>query len=202
MSSVSPCRNFSVVSRSALCLIPPETLWGPIQEIRTKHDKQLNRWMPHINILYPFYEDVKENFNVCDAQIAEHLVSEKKLPKIEIVFNHTSFNKFLHGRNATLLLSPSATNVETGENLQLWYQHLQDLFPNAGDKRFPIFQPHLSLGQFNSTIVDDAIQNFSEKWKADGIVLRWQVDELCLISRADFHEPFSIKRRISVVKSN
>ena len=40
--------------RSALAAVPPEETWGPIQAIRRRHDRQIGRWMPHINLLYPF----------------------------------------------------------------------------------------------------------------------------------------------------
>jgi hypothetical protein len=44
------------VVTSACCLIPPDDLWGQIQEIRQKHDKSFDRWPPHIKCvrLVPF----------------------------------------------------------------------------------------------------------------------------------------------------
>jgi hypothetical protein len=45
------------VVQSALCIIPPEDLWEPIQHIRRERDKAFPRWMPHINLLYPFYPE-------------------------------------------------------------------------------------------------------------------------------------------------
>lgn len=43
------------VVSSAIIVAPPENLWGPIQAIRQEHDKAYERWMPHINLIYPFY---------------------------------------------------------------------------------------------------------------------------------------------------
>jgi len=34
--------------------LPPPEVWEPIQAIRRWHDRQIGRWMPHINSLYPF----------------------------------------------------------------------------------------------------------------------------------------------------
>lgn len=39
---------------SALCICPPETLWPAIQGVREGLDKSYLRWMPHINVAYPF----------------------------------------------------------------------------------------------------------------------------------------------------
>jgi 2'-5' RNA ligase len=40
---------------TAVAIIPPVEVWEPIQAIRQVHDRQFHRWMPHINLLYPFY---------------------------------------------------------------------------------------------------------------------------------------------------
>jgi len=42
------------VVQSAVVLMPHESVWEQIQSIRSKHDKSFERWMPHINLLYPF----------------------------------------------------------------------------------------------------------------------------------------------------
>ena len=44
------------VPTSAVVFIPPSEVWGPIQEIRRSHDRQFVRWMPHVTLLYPFWE--------------------------------------------------------------------------------------------------------------------------------------------------
>lgn len=43
------------VHKSAVILMPREDTWGPVQSIRAIHDKGYERWMPHVNLLYPFY---------------------------------------------------------------------------------------------------------------------------------------------------
>ena len=39
---------------TAVVLIPSEEIQPPIQDIRRIHDRNFERWMPHITLLYPF----------------------------------------------------------------------------------------------------------------------------------------------------
>jgi hypothetical protein len=61
----------SKVHKSALCLIPPRSTWQKLQLIRCFKDKSFVRWPPHINLLYPFVEDVGDNFSQAAASIAQ-----------------------------------------------------------------------------------------------------------------------------------
>jgi hypothetical protein len=38
---------------TAIVVIPPEEVWPAIQAIRTKHDSEARRWMPHMTLVYP-----------------------------------------------------------------------------------------------------------------------------------------------------
>ena len=42
------------VHTSAVVIIPPEPLWGQIDDIRKQFDRSYGRWMPHINLIYGF----------------------------------------------------------------------------------------------------------------------------------------------------
>lgn len=61
------------VHRSAVCLVPPRSVWAQVQEVRVFRDKSFARWMPHINLLYPFHEDTGDAFEAAAACCAEAL---------------------------------------------------------------------------------------------------------------------------------
>ncbi len=42
----------SLDHKTAAVIIPPESVWGPIQAIRQNHDSKVGRWMPHITLVY------------------------------------------------------------------------------------------------------------------------------------------------------
>ena len=65
---------------SAVVICPPSSQWGPIQEIRSVNDKSYVRWMPHVNLLYPFLLDdddgdeaPRRNFDAAAAVAREAL---------------------------------------------------------------------------------------------------------------------------------
>lgn len=53
--------NSDKATWTALIISPPQDKWDNIQEIRKVHDKAYQRWMPHINIAFPFVKP--ENFD-------------------------------------------------------------------------------------------------------------------------------------------
>jgi hypothetical protein len=61
------------VPKSAICLVPPRRVWQQIQEIRCFKDKSFVRWPPHVNLLYPFYEDQGDTFARAAKRCSEAL---------------------------------------------------------------------------------------------------------------------------------
>ncbi|CAK7227094.1 hypothetical protein SCUCBS95973_006425 [Sporothrix curviconia] len=41
---------------TALCFIPPESEWAPVDRLRTLYDKASRKWPPHVNLIYPFVQ--------------------------------------------------------------------------------------------------------------------------------------------------
>ena len=60
-SHAATASAFSALARcakqhsSTVALVPPESVWAPLQQARLNlRDKGLYRWPPHLNLLYPF----------------------------------------------------------------------------------------------------------------------------------------------------
>jgi 2'-5' RNA ligase len=130
--------------RSTVAVVPPETAWPPIQAIRRRHDRQFWRWMPHINLLYPFVPPA-------DFPAALPLLMAACAQVHAGVITLHTVQYFLHAsRRATLWLAP-----EPREALVALHSRLQAAFPYHDDLgRFPHgFTPHLSTGQADSPAV-------------------------------------------------
>ncbi len=60
------------------------------------------------------------------------------------------------------------------------------------------FMPHLSLGQFPHKEVESYMDEFKRRWNN----IEFDVTDVHLISRADFHDPFHVRHSISFGKSD
>ena len=123
---------------TAVVIIPPESRWEPIQHIRCEHDRHMRRWMPHINLLYPFRPpDLLEPA----SNAIRDAVSE--IEPFDIALSE--FRHFRHGRDSyTVWLAP-----EPKERIVSLQERLLSAFPDYSDtaRHSGGFTPHLSVGQ-------------------------------------------------------
>lgn len=127
--------------QTAVAIVPPEDVWGPIQAIRERHDRQVRRWMPHVNLLYPF--DPAERFGKVLPRLAD--TCEKVAPFLVTL---SEFRYFAHpSGKVTIWLAP-----EPKEELVRLQEALQAACPECDDlSHFAAgFTPHLSVGQAGS----------------------------------------------------
>lgn len=61
--------------KSAICLIPPGSVWPQLQAVRVFNDKAYVRWPPHINLLNPFYADEGPTLAQAAASCVQALAS-------------------------------------------------------------------------------------------------------------------------------
>lgn len=124
--------------KTAVVLVPPESVWEAIQAIRRKHDRQVRRWMPHITLLYPFLPP--ERFNEVEPALRAACGS---LDPFEVRL--AEFHRFEHGGpRCTLWLAPEPREamVALQARLQAAVPHCDDVSRHAHG-----FTPHLSVGQ-------------------------------------------------------
>ena len=93
---------------SAVVIIPPEEIWPPIQGIRTKYDRQISRWMPHITLLYPFRPE--NEYITLEKEFTEKC---KSIEPFQISLK--DFHYFNHGKQRyTLWLKPEPVELIRG----------------------------------------------------------------------------------------
>jgi len=177
------------VYNSAVVIIPPHHCLEPIQSIRKKYDRHIQRWMPHVNLFYPFrskieYDSLEERFSEFCSKIEP---MEIKLLK---------FKSFNHGHeHYTVWLEPEPTNFLI--NLQL---KLLSMVPDCNDvnKHKGGFTPHLSVGQVNGR---DALQNLLRSLQSNWGGLKFILHEIFFISRENsIQSEFKIERTIAFKK--
>ena len=203
---------------SAVVICPPSSQWGPIQEIRSFNDKSYARWMPHINLLYPFLLDdddgddaPRRNFDAATA------VAREALRGIEpFTVTLRSFGRFEHAKSCTVWLHPS----EPLEGDDPARRHLANADVDAHpppvsrgitstqaalERAFPFadhlssisphsgYTPHLSVGQWDDVASASAAElALRDAWEP----LTFEVDAVYLISRAGADAPFEFKARV------
>lgn len=176
------------VYTTAVIMMPPESSWDSIQKIRFSHDKAYQRWMPHINMLYPFVAE--DRFTEILPKLQETL---NKFSPFVVTFNEFDF--FSHGKNShTLYLKPDPVSRDILRKIET---ELVSALPMCDDlaKRSPEgFQPHLTLGQWKSK---DVLTKVIEELKRTWIPITFTVTELYMISRTK-DDPFVVKDKISV----
>jgi len=178
------------VFTSAVVLSPPLNSWEPIQAIRAIHDKAYNRWMPHINLLFPFVPE--DEF----AQAAEAVANVlKQIQPFEVIFD--SFQYFQHAKSCTLYLQP--TSKDQIKHLQSLLEKTFPLCNDLSNKSDSGFTPHLSVGQWNSKEIGRAKQNFTQSTLPK--ITPFTASSIDIISRQG-DTPFVVQYSISLGTGN
>ncbi|MFH1707274.1 MAG: 2'-5' RNA ligase family protein [Planctomycetota bacterium] len=158
---------------TAVVVIPPQEAWAPIQAIRTAHDPQVRRWMPHITMLYPFRERVE--FGTLEQEFTKALA---KVRPIELTFARFGF--FQHSPlSCTVWLAPEVTEAIDALQKKLW-----DVVPDCDDIRMYEhgFTPHLSVGKAGGPgAATELIRRVEANWQP----LSFTVDCIHFVWRED-----------------
>ncbi|KAK5584469.1 hypothetical protein RB653_006081 [Dictyostelium firmibasis] len=172
--------------KSAIIISPPIELSIQIQQYRKKYDKAFVRWMPHINLIFPFVKinDFNSVYDLLRKELSD-------FPAFKLVFKEVSF--FQHGNNYVVWLKPETPEDPTIINrLQAKLESLLPGFNELSNKSPAGFQPHLTLGQFNGK--KEAEQKIASI-QADLQPIEFEVSEIFMINR-NGDVPFSIENTI------
>jgi 2'-5' RNA ligase len=159
--------------KTAVIIIPPETVWSPIQAIRQQHDRQVRRWMPHITLLYPFRP--RDAFATVAPALEQVCASMSPFP-----VTLAQFRTFPQARGRyTLWLAP-----EPAAALVDLQTALGQIVPDCDDtRRFRHgFTPHLSVGQVHGR---DTMLRLVAALQNDWSPVQFTVADVCLIWRND-----------------
>ncbi len=178
-------RTVEATHKTAAVLVPAQRVWGPIQAIRTRHDRQVRRWMPHITLLYPFVTPTEL------ARAAERLalVCSRTAP-FEVALRDFGLFEHRSGR-CTLWLDPVPR-----EPVVALQRALREALPEcAHDGRMSDeFRPHLSVGQARGRAeAADLRRVLRAHWQP----IRFTVDAVSLLWREDPPDDvFRVDRRV------
>jgi RNA 2',3'-cyclic 3'-phosphodiesterase len=166
-------------SRSAVAIVPPESFWEPINAIRQKYDREIVRWMPHINLVFPFVhpdrlEEERESLAAAVADVGPW----------EVTLGN--FRYFKHSSNrASVWLEP-----QPQAPLEQLHAALVAQFPHLDtDQRFAAgFTPHLTVGQTKTLVLGRRlVDELNEAWQP----LTFQVDSLTVLRR-NLRAPYEV----------
>lgn len=163
-----------------MIVAPPLGEQDDIQEIRARRDKAFDRWMPHINMLWPFRPAACFGEAVPQLQAALAQVPPFKLALREFAF-------FEHSKSCTVFLRPE---TEPADALQQLQQAMLQAFPDCDDlatRHENGFSPHLTCGQWAKAEVQRAVERLNADWEP----LEFEVTEVQVISRGN-DTPFEV----------
>ena len=135
-------RTRSISHRSAIVLLPTSDHWPLIDDYRQQFDPSFDRWPPHINLLWPF-------FDLNDSESDEENIL---LPLRLLLAQCQSFNaeivdidRFVENNICFMKLDQTST-----ERMKQLYEQLKQLFPQCCMNNRNSYNPHMTIAQFEN----------------------------------------------------
>lgn len=134
-------QSFEESYDTALCLIPPPHLWGPVNALRSLNDEKFTKWPPHVTLVYPFVAPEAL------PAVAEALCQLDLLPQGDgISISLEEAGAFSHRRRSTVFIRPTS-EAERSCLSELKNRVTQFLGWPKGRE----YQPHLTVAQSEDT---------------------------------------------------
>jgi len=171
-------------TKSAICFIPPIEGLEYIQDVRKTHDKAYDRWMPHINLIFPFIDSDK-----IDKVTAELETVLSKVDSFPISFS--KFEAFTRKKDVTAHLVPEMENEECTEI----YNLICKVLGINVDEQRP-YHPHLTVGQFKKSDWAGWQSKLTNEFES----FTYLCDKVYVIERGD-DTPFEIVKTISLARA-
>ncbi|CAF1253970.1 unnamed protein product, partial [Didymodactylos carnosus] len=172
-----------ITPKSSIVIIPPYHTWSQIQSIREVYDPSYTRWPPHINLIYPFYEEYDERL------LFELRLLLTKQEPFEIDLNE--IDDFKENNIAYIKLTDESKKL-----VQNMYEQLKQLYPQCCKKMNKQnngkYTPHMTVAQFKQ----NNTQTNNKKMDKPVLVLNdpihFLVNSIYVIRRTD-DTPFHIE---------
>ena len=193
--------------KSALCIIPPQSIWPQIQKIRKKHDPAYIRWMPHLNIFFPFIDE--KHFDQIANYIYNEIIIKNKIKsfminlekfdifeKVKDKFNNKGKKSKNKGKESmeTMFLKPDNFGISRLKDL---FEKLKPDWKVCADKHDNgQYNPHLTCGKFKLNEIKKNVEKYNNFYENNKI--SFQCKEIYLISRKG-DNPFEIKYKIPFI---
>jgi poly(A) polymerase len=183
--------------KAALAIVLPKHASKVVQNIRKKYDRTFNRWPPHINLLYPFFESM--NTETISKDLS-HVLS--KYEPFTMDFN--KLNHFV--KNCVVYMEP---NKQEAKNICEIQAEVRNFFSELADseKFKPSFTPHMTISQPENK--RDTEKNWSESMlnkitseygPAESCEAKLPVDALYWLTRNNENEPFVVQHIFPIGK--
>jgi len=168
-----PTPMSKLTHKTAVVIIPPPACWQPIQRLRQQYDRKIDRWMPHITLIYPFLP--VERFDEARDTLMDACAS---IDSFEISLSQ--FHSFRHRHNKyTIWLAPKPEKPLIELHTALCASLIGIV---SQEKSSRPFRPHLSVGQVRGKHrLQDLIARLNDEWAT----LHFEVNEISLIWRND-----------------
>jgi len=124
----------SLVTQSALVVLPPAEMCDELQEIRKRFDKSFDKWPAHINLLWPFFQPGFAN------QTKQRLLESPSFLALRPF--RVRLTEFFFTQGSKYVQVRAESDEDALLNLQ---RIIQTIFPGSG--RAEPFDGHLSVGQ-------------------------------------------------------